>query len=120
MSQLKGTAARLTSTVHALEWLKECLLSKDCFEGCTHIIDNDLQECLAKMHGNSEWSESPFLPEGPDMSLQEKEMRRLQLCEDIQFLGQQRSLARRDTLVEEERAARLVEIIDRTVKPSSR
>ncbi|KAG9501781.1 hypothetical protein J7337_007472 [Fusarium musae] len=106
------STSSLTSTVHALEWLKECLLSKDCFEGCTHIIDNDLQECLAKMHGNNERSESPFLSEGPDLSLQEKEMRRLQLCEDIQFLYQQRSLTRGDTLVEEERAARLVEIIN--------
>ncbi|KAF5595064.1 het-domain-containing protein [Fusarium pseudocircinatum] len=105
------STSSLISTVYALEWLKKCLLSKDCFEGCTHIIDNDLQQCLAKMHGNKEKSESPFLSEGPDMSLHEKEMRRLQLCEDIQFLYQQRSLSRIDGLVEEECAARLVEII---------
>ncbi|KAF5714805.1 het-domain-containing protein [Fusarium mundagurra] len=106
------STSSLTSTVHALEWLKECLLSKDCLEGCTHIIDNDLQESLAKMHDDNEKSGSHFLSEEPDTSLQEKEMRRLQLCEDIQFLHQQRSLSRVDALVEEECAARLVEIID--------
>ncbi|KAF4499963.1 HET-domain containing protein [Fusarium agapanthi] len=106
------STSSLTSTVHALEWLKEYLLSKDCFEGCTHIIDNDLQECLAKTHGNNKKSESIFQSAGLDKSLQKQEMRRVQLCEDIQFLHQQRSLSRGDALVEEERAARLVEIID--------
>ncbi|KAL9564791.1 hypothetical protein ACKAV7_011243 [Fusarium commune] len=106
------STSSLTSTIHALEWLKECLLSKDCFEGCTHIIDNDLQKCLAKAHGNNKKLESLSLSEGLDESLQKKEARRLQLCEDIQFLHQQRSLLRSDTVIEEERAARLVEIID--------
>ncbi|KAG4255938.1 hypothetical protein FPRO03_04886 [Fusarium proliferatum] len=109
---LPESTSSLTSTVHALEWLKECLLSKDCFEDCKHLIDNDLQECLAKMHGNSKELESLFLSEGLDVLLQKKEARRLQLCEDIQFLHQQRSLSRGDALVAEERAARLVEIID--------
>ncbi|KAF4953548.1 hypothetical protein FGADI_5884 [Fusarium gaditjirri] len=106
------STSSLTSTVHALEWLKECLLSKDCFEGCTHIVDSDLQECLTKTHGNSKKSESSSLSEGLDKSMQKQETRRLQLCEEIQFLHQQRSLSRGDALVEEEHAARLVEIID--------
>ncbi|KAF5610209.1 uncharacterized protein FSUBG_3442 [Fusarium subglutinans] len=106
------STSSLTSTVHALEWLKKCLLSKDCSEGCTHIIDNDLQECLTKTDGNNKNSESISLLAGLDKSFQKQEMRRVQLCEDIQFLHQQRGLSRGDALVEEECAARLVEIID--------
>ncbi|KAF5638041.1 hypothetical protein F52700_4745 [Fusarium sp. NRRL 52700] len=105
------STSSLTSTVHALEWLKDCLLSKDCFEGCTHIIDNDLQGRLAKMHGNNRKSESTFLSEGLDQSLQKEETRRLRLCDDIKFLHQQRHHSRGDALVKEH-AARLVEIID--------
>lgn len=63
------STSSLTSAVHALEWLKECLLSKDCFEGCTHIIDNDLQKCLAKTHGNNKKLESLSLSEGLGVSL---------------------------------------------------
>ncbi|KAF5690955.1 het-domain-containing protein [Fusarium circinatum] len=106
------STSSLTSTIHGLEWLKECLLSKDCFEACTPIIDNHLQECLAKTHGNNKNSESISLLAGLDKSLPKQEMQRVQLCEDIQFLHQQRSLSRGDALVEEERAARLVEIIN--------
>ncbi|VZH97800.1 unnamed protein product [Fusarium fujikuroi] len=86
---LPESTSSLTSTVHALEWLKECLLSKDNTL-LTMISKNVSRRCMAIT----------------------KEARRLQLCEDIQFLHQQRSLSRGDALVEEERAARLVEIID--------
>ncbi|KAM0083333.1 hypothetical protein ACKRZS_004483 [Fusarium odoratissimum] len=106
------STSSLTSTINALEWLKECLLCNDCFEGCTHIIDNDLQKCLAKTHGNNKKLESLSLSKGLVESLQKKEPRRLRLCEGIQFLHRQRSLSLGDPLIEEERAARLVEIID--------
>ncbi|QPC80315.1 hypothetical protein HYE68_011067 [Fusarium pseudograminearum] len=93
------------STVQALKWLKECLLSKDCFEDCSHVSDHDLEQGLGETDGNRRSSST--LPESSQL-LEQKYHQRFQLCKDIHTLYQKRSRS----AVSHERAARLVEIID--------
>ncbi|KAF0641297.1 hypothetical protein FPSE5266_08404 [Fusarium pseudograminearum] len=93
------------STVQALKWLKECLLSKDCFEDCSHVSDHDLEQGLTETDGNRR--SSSVLPESNQL-LEQKDHQQVQLCKDVHTLYQKRSRS----AVSDERAARLVEIID--------
>ncbi|KAF4344553.1 het domain protein [Fusarium beomiforme] len=103
--------SHLDSTIQALKWLKKCLLSKDCLESCTHIMDDDLLRDLTRARGVNDGDElKPVSPlQEHDESMEEKEARRLQLCKDIQFLHERKTSD--NIFLGEERAARLVEII---------
>ncbi|KAF9764479.1 hypothetical protein IL306_002800, partial [Fusarium sp. DS 682] len=102
--------SHLDSTLQALKWLKECLLSKDCFESCTHTTGDHLWADLSKTRGVGDEPKSVSLLQKHDNSQEEKEVQRLQLCKDIQFLHERKTSDSK--FFEEERAARLVEIID--------
>ncbi|RBR21895.1 uncharacterized protein FIESC28_04738 [Fusarium coffeatum] len=81
------------STVQALKWLKECLLSQDRFEHCSHTVDHSLARGLA----------STTLPLSNSMP----EVQRL--SEDIKLLYEMRVP---EQVPDQDRAGRLVEIID--------
>lgn len=83
------------STTQALKWLKECLLSQDCFESCSHAVDERLEKDLADT--------------APPYSDTTTEIQRLDLCENVKFLYKKRALVE---VPNQDRAGRLVEIID--------
>ncbi|KAM0387049.1 hypothetical protein ACHAQC_011115 [Fusarium culmorum] len=93
------------STVQALKWLKECLLGKDCSHDSDHDLENGVAEANGPHRSSNALSES-------SQSLEQKDHQRLQLCDEIQTLYQKRSLSQINDAVSDERAARLVEIID--------
>ncbi|KAI6765928.1 hypothetical protein HG530_006998 [Fusarium avenaceum] len=100
------------STIHALQWLKECLSSKDCFEECSHVAEKKLEKSLigADELGHSSNSFSPSDKHGD--SIEQTRFQRVQLSENIKLLYQERAHNQTDEITKEEGAARLVEILD--------
>ncbi|KAF4450357.1 hypothetical protein F53441_6481 [Fusarium austroafricanum] len=98
------------STIQALKWLKECLLSTDCFEDCSHVTDNKLEQKLTNAPGLDDKFQTLSLSENLGKPVEQSEIQRLQLCSDIKFLHSERMLSQDDKSVNQERAARLVEI----------
>lgn len=100
------------STIRALLWLKECLSSKDCFEGCSHFVNDKLEKSLigADELGHSSNTFSPSDKHGD--SVEQTQFQRVQLSENIKLLYQERAHNQTDETTKEEGAARLVEILD--------
>ncbi|KAI1069161.1 hypothetical protein LB507_006129 [Fusarium sp. FIESC RH6] len=82
------------STTQALKWLKDCLLSQDHPDDCSHVVDQGLEKDLAG-------TTSPHSGSTP-------ELRKLKLCEDINFLYETRVGVQTSI---QDRAGRLVQII---------
>ena len=81
------------STIQALKWLRECLLSQDRFEDCSHTVDQSLEKSLS----------------GATLPLSDSTPEVQRLSEDIKFLYKRRVPAQAP---DQDRAGRLVEIID--------
>jgi hypothetical protein len=100
------------STIQALKWVKECLLSKDCFEACSHVTDHSLKQTLTKANSLDDRLNTLLHMETPNKSLEQKEHWRLQLGEDVKTLYQKRNLTQKSSTGDDDRAARLVEVIN--------
>ncbi|KAH6963230.1 heterokaryon incompatibility protein-domain-containing protein [Fusarium avenaceum] len=100
------------STIHALQWLKECLSSKNCFEECSHVVNNKLEQSLVNAFELSGSSNTLSPSEGHGDSVEQRQKQRLQLSEDIKLLYQKRTYSQTDETTKEEGAARLVKILD--------
>ncbi|KAL3595775.1 hypothetical protein FPOAC2_10138 [Fusarium poae] len=97
------------SAIQALKWLKECLLSKDCFEDISHVADQDLGQVLADANDVVCEFDGLLRQAKSDQTL---EHQRLQLCKDIHTLYRQKIKPQDINVTNEERAARLLEIND--------
>ncbi|KAM0542657.1 hypothetical protein ACHAPJ_012689 [Fusarium lateritium] len=100
------------STIQALRWLKECLLSKDDLDDCSHVTNDGLEQDLKDAHGLDGKLLALSLSQKPDGSPEQKRTQRLQLCEDVKFLYEKRVLSQPGEATRIERAARLVEIVE--------
>ncbi|KAF5672072.1 hypothetical protein FHETE_3944 [Fusarium heterosporum] len=98
------------STKQALMWLRECLLSKDCFEKCSHTVNSSLEKHLLDVTDLDDDLTDLTLrkDDGPFHQGQSQSPR---LKKDIELLYQKRPSLPNGAHVEEECAARLVEII---------
>ncbi|KAM0238880.1 hypothetical protein ACHAP5_008569 [Fusarium lateritium] len=102
----------VNSTIHALQWLNECLSSKDCFEECSHSCDDRLQQGLGDTDELGDDFDALSLSNKHSDSPEQKQRQRLQLSKNIKLLYQRRALSQADKTGEKEYAARLIEIID--------
>jgi hypothetical protein len=101
----------VVSTIHASQWLKECLSSKDCFEECSHVVDDELEQSLVNADEISDSFDVLSLSDKHGDSVETKQNQRVQLSENVKLLYQKRVLDQTDT-TKEEGPARLVEIIN--------
>lgn len=91
--RVPGSSSSKESTIQALKWLKECLLSQDHFEDCSHTVEQSLEKSLAD-------ATLPLSNSTPEVQ---------RLGEDIKLLYKRRAPAQAP---DQDRAGRLVEIID--------
>ncbi|KAJ4138629.1 hypothetical protein NW768_002479 [Fusarium equiseti] len=83
-------SSSLLSTIRALKWLKECLLSEGLYDNCWHVFNHKLHEDIA------------------DAISTNPEVQRLKLSEDVKLLYKKRVPAQS---YNQDRAGRLIEII---------
>jgi hypothetical protein len=100
------------STIHALKWLKECLSSKDCFEECSHVVDDELEKSFIEADGLLDSSDTSSLSDKHSDSVKQRQNQRVKLSESVKHLYQKRTQSQTDRTTKEEGAARLVEILD--------
>ncbi|SPJ74740.1 related to tol protein [Fusarium torulosum] len=102
----------VVSTIHALQWLKECLSSKDCFEECSHDVDGELEQSLINADDLGDNLDTLSMSNKQNDSLDQKQHQRVQISENAKLLYQKRVLNQTDKTTKEEGPARLVEIIN--------
>ncbi|KAL4728013.1 hypothetical protein ACLX1H_004720 [Fusarium chlamydosporum] len=100
------------STYQGLKWLKECLLSQDHFETCSHTRDRELDRSFADTTGCDDKLIDLPGPGRSGGSLEKTERRHDQLRKDIMYLYNKKLKSQGGEAVTEERPVRLVEIID--------
>ncbi|KAK9787382.1 putative Heterokaryon incompatibility domain-containing protein [Seiridium cardinale] len=106
-----GNTASQASTSQALQWLRECLLSKDCYDECSHIANDqlgqELEDASSLRHDNFDLAPA----ENRDELEETTRNRRLQT--ELKILYERKQDNRGPLgVVGAEPAARLVEIID--------
>ncbi|KAM0435634.1 hypothetical protein ACHAQK_008201 [Fusarium lateritium] len=100
------------STIHALQWLHECLSSRDCFEECSHSCDDKLHQGLEGTDKLDDGLDALSLSNKDIDSLEQKKRQRLRLSDDVKLLYKRRALSHVDKTGEKEYAVRLIEIIN--------
>ncbi|KAM0344814.1 hypothetical protein ACHAPU_007196 [Fusarium lateritium] len=99
-----------SSTSQALAWLKECLLSEDRFEDCSHTVDSSLKKHILHVTDPEDGLTDLTLVKN-NKSPQQEQSQYLQLQQDVNLLCQKRPSLPHSEYAGEECAARLVEII---------